>query len=262
MHLKSLWLIGLASLLAVGLFLLRPGGVEGPRPAPVPPEGKGFSHAQLTEALKGVVDEAGDVDYGALRAHPEALDRYLGQLRAASPKSAPHRFKTEAARLAYYINAYNAFLLAELRQRCPLARVADLYPFDGFFYRVSFLMGEEETTLSALADEQISALAHLHPAIRLALSKGSVSAPMMLREALEEATLTAQLDALARRALAHPRWVKREGDTLALNPLFEWYPRELGDHFIKAIRPELLEGVSTRATLPLDDHLNGHCQAR
>ncbi len=148
---KQSWLVIVASVLVAILFWFRPGGVTGPRPEPqAPPTPKGFSHAAFTEVLQAVVGADGKVDYGKLVKAPAGLDRYLGQLRTTSPESAPHRFKTQDDRLAYYLNAYNAFVLAGLRDRCPIEKVSSAYLGSGFFWRIAFIMGEEETTLSAL----------------------------------------------------------------------------------------------------------------
>jgi hypothetical protein len=53
----------------------------------------------------------GLVDYQHLREHAEPLDRYLALIAAVGPETAPTLFESRRARLAYYINAYNAGVL-------------------------------------------------------------------------------------------------------------------------------------------------------
>ena len=87
-------LIPLAAVIFVVLYWFRPGSVDGPRPEPVSPAGKSFSHQAFQKVLTAVVSKSGEVDYGALKANPKDLDRYLGMIRAVSPLNAPHRFRS------------------------------------------------------------------------------------------------------------------------------------------------------------------------
>ncbi len=54
----------------------------------------------------------GLVDYGHLSGHREPLDGYLATVAAVGPKSTPALFKSRRDKLAYYINVYNAGVLA------------------------------------------------------------------------------------------------------------------------------------------------------
>ncbi len=261
--LRTSWLPLLALIIVGTLWWFRPGGIEGPRPKPVSPEGKRFEHSEFSAILKGLAAQE-EIDYAALRQAPEALDHYLGQLRATSPKSAPHRFKTPEDRLAYYLNAYNAFALAAIRDHCPLESVQSLYLMDGFFWRISFLMGELEITLGDLEAEQISELVQGQGAVRLALIKGAKSSPPYLPEAYEGERLKEQLEKAARRALKRPQILKREGEVLKINPIFSWYQRDFGQDpkvFIKALAPAALEGDPRLEEQDFDWSLNGRCSA-
>jgi len=90
-NLKASILVPIAAVLMVLLYWFRPGGIDGPRPEPVPVDGKGFSHQLLTDVLQSIVRDDGTIDYGALRKDSKTFDTYLGQLSAVSPASAPHR---------------------------------------------------------------------------------------------------------------------------------------------------------------------------
>jgi hypothetical protein len=259
---KTYGLVGAATVLAVTLFWFRPGGVEGPRPAPSAPTGKGFSHASFGAVLQTAVKADGSVDYAALRATPGPLDAYLGQLRAASPATAPHRFKTDDDRLAYYLNAYNAFMLATVRDHCPIEDVQTAYVGGGLFWRVSFLLGEEPTTLSALESERIRSVMNKRGAVHFAVVKGARGFPALSGQAYEGATLGAQLEALSARVLADERFARREGEVLVLSRLFEWYLADFDADpvaWIKARAPALAEGVKRIEYTDFDWQLNGGC---
>ncbi len=260
--LRSSWLVIVAAVVVGVLFWFRPGGIDGPQPDAVPVDGKGFPHDGLTAVLQSAVGDDGLVDYGALVADPAPLDRYLGQLRAVGPANAPHRFKTGDDRLAYYLNAYNAFVLAAIRDACPVVDAHTMYAGGGLFWRVEFLMGGEAITLSTLESELIRGVAERDPAVRFALVKGTKGLPFFRRAAYTADGVRAELKATAEAALADPRIAKREGDTLSLTALFKDYAVDFGADvagWIRQIRPALVEGDPTITHHGFDGALNGRC---
>ncbi len=261
--LRSSWLVVVASVIVITLFWFRPGGVEGPRATPVAAEGKGFDHGVLTSVLEAVVSAEGAVDYGKLRADRAGLDRYLGQLAATSPSSAPHRFKSEDEQLAYYINAYNAFVLAAVRDHCPIDSVQSTYIVGGIFWRVSFLMGGEPTTLSDLESKHVRRVKGSSAEVHFALVKGAKDYPALERQAFTGTDVRARLKALGDRVAVDPRMIRRDGRVLHANELFLWYQADFeGDiqTWLKRRVPKLVEGDIVKIEYrPFDWSLNGGC---
>ncbi len=261
-HLSTTVLLPTALIIFAVLYYFRPGGIDGVRPPAVPVTGKGFSHAQLTLALDGVLDEAGHIDYGLLRKSPKALDHYLGQLRAVSPSNAPHRFKTTEDRLAYYINAYNAFMLAAVRDHCPIADVQSVYAQGGLFWRVSFLMGEKPVTLSDLESEKIREVVRVDPAARFALVKGAKGFMPLKAQAYDATNVRSRLEALNQEAVRTPRFVVRDGDTVRLSTFFKWYAMDFGDplQWLRRTAPDAFKDVKKVEFTSFDWGLNGRCE--
>lgn len=260
--LKSSWLVLVAAIIVAILFWFRPGGVSGPQPDAVAVDGKGFTHDALTTVLQAVVAADGTVDYAKLAADPGPLDRYLGQLRAVAPANAPHRFKTDEDRLAYYINAYNAFVLAAIRDNCPINDVQTMLPGGGLFWRMSFLLGEEEITLSTLESANIRSVARRDPAVHFALVKGARGFPPLPREAYTGANVRDRLEAMTRNALALPHIAERKGDVLHLSKLFEDYQLDFApdvNGWLTQRAPKLVEGEPKIEYRPFDWSLNGRC---
>lgn len=261
--LRSSWLVIVAAVVVVTLFMFRPGGVEGPRAEPVPATGKGFHHDGLTAVLQAVVAADGSVNYGKLAADRTALDRYLGELAATSPSSAPHRFKSEDDQLAYYINAYNAFVLAAIRDRCPIASVQDAYFGGGFFWRVSFLMGGEPVTLSDLESTHIRGVKGSNAEVHFALVKGGKDFPALAREAYGGADVRPRLKKLGEQVVADPKMVRRDGRVLHANELFRWYQTDFDrdvQGWVQRRAPKLVEGDIVKIEYrPFDWSLNGTC---
>jgi hypothetical protein len=256
------WLILLAGGALAGSVGVRPKGIDGPRPEPVAPTGKGFEHGGLTTVLSKVARPDGTVDYAALQSDRAALDRYLGQLRAASPKNAPHRFKTREDRLAYYLNAYNAFMLAAVRDHCPLTNVNDVSSMGGLFWRVGFVLGDETVSLSQLESELIAEVKGSDAAVRFAVVKGAKGSAALPQAAYEGATLKAQLDALVQRVVRDPKLVQPAGDAIKLSQIFEWYTIDFqGDplKWLKGKAPDIVGGAKSVEYVPFDWSLNGTC---
>ena len=258
---SNLLLVPIAVIVVSVLFWFRPGGIEGPRVAPQVVTGKGFDHSLLTQVLSRVVTPDGRVDYGALRDDPSLLDRYLGQIRAVSPGNAPHRFRSNDARVAYYLNAYNAFSLAGIRDHCPIDSVESIYAGGGFFWRVSFIMGEQEITLSTLESKKISGVVRRNPLVRLALNRGGVGAPPVVKEAFTEENLPAQLEKVGQTAVRTRRFVRREGKILKVSEFFKQYEQEFEKpaEWIRRYAPDLVENSSGTEFIPFDWSLNGDC---
>lgn len=257
------WLVLLAAIVLAVTFWFRPKGVDGPRPEPVAATGKGFEHSAFTAVLSAVVGPDGRVDYGALRRDPAPLDRYLGQLRATSPKNAPHRFKTREDRLAYYLNAYNAFMLAAVRDHCPLTDVNTAYRFGGMFWRVGFALGDEVVSLSQLEAELISEVKGDDAVVRFAVVKGAKGSANLGLQAFEGATLPAQLKALEQRVVRDPALVQSTGSVARLSQIFEWYKADFGLdplEWVKGIAPDAVAGAQTVEYMPFDWSLNGVCE--
>lgn len=227
--LVSRLLIPIVALLCLILFVLRPGGVEGPSPPAVNQTGSGFDHGLWSEILSEIRKSDGTIDFAAVRTAKPKLDRYLGTLRAASPLSSPHRFRERSSRLAYYLNAYNATLVNLIAQHCPVLSIGDIYWADGLFWRVSVRIGEASVTLTDLETNRIEPLVTNDPRIRFAMYRGSVSSPMLQEKAFEGKTMDDQLGRIVQFATKDKRFVDIGEKTVALNPLFFWNRLEFGD---------------------------------
>ncbi len=258
--LKTYGLFFAALIIGTCLFLFRPGGIEGPRPAPVASSDKGFDYSAFDQVLAQAVNPDGTVNYAQLRSDRTALDRFLGQIRAVSPRNQPHRFHTSEARLAYYLNAYNAFVLAGVRDACPIDSVQQFARFDGFFWRLSFLMGEEKVTLNQIAGERIPEVSNSRPEVQFALVRGAKGCAPLPTKAYREETLAADLEAAVRRAVNHPQLARLDGSQLHLSELFRWTNLHDLPHFVGQYRPELTTGNPEVIFDPFDWSLNGSCQ--
>ena len=164
----------------------------------------GFDHTPLDHVLKTYVNAIGEVDYAALKKNPGELDRYVETLVATSPANRPDLFPTREDRLAYWLNAYNGFVLQAVAARYPVKSVRDLGFLYGFFWRRKFVAGGQRMTLNHLEDQLIRKQFR-DPRIHFVLVCASLSCPFLLRQALVGHALEQQLEASARRFINQSR---------------------------------------------------------
>ena len=149
----------LVALLACFLVLNRPRVVTIDAAVPQNFPADRFSHEVFEELLHSYVDRAGDVDYEKWHqnvADRQRLDQYLAAVILYSPESTPERFETRQDELAYWLYAYNAYVIKSILDHWPLASVTNVKaPLEivkglGFFYQLRYLFGGEPFSLYAV----------------------------------------------------------------------------------------------------------------
>jgi Protein of unknown function, DUF547 len=180
--------------------------------------------AAWDRVLQQFVTDAGRVNYAALKAHPADLERFLATLRAHSPLSDPRAFPTRESQLAYWINAYNALVIAGVVEAWPVSSVRQIgaLPFS-FFWKKKFTVGGRAMTLDEIEATLRKELAE--PRIHFAIVCASLSCPRLAREAYTAENIDRQLDRAAREFIRDPRNVSIDvaHNRLKLSRIFRWY---------------------------------------
>lgn len=186
-----------------------------------------------TDALHRPFDEMLDlyvrdglVYYFALKQDRAKFDRYvqsLGEVSTDTLKSwAPDR------QLAYWINAYNAFVLRTVIDGYPIRGKHPDYPANsirqipGAFERRQFRAGGRMLTLDAIEKDVIGEFNDARAL--LALGRGAVGSPRLKSEAYTASRLDSQLQTMVselptRRELV---FVDIANGRLSVNPIFSW----------------------------------------
>jgi len=182
-------------------------------------------HRPFDEILDLYVRD-GLVYFFALKQERGKFDRYvqsLGEVGADTLQGWPRE-----RQLAYWINAYNAFVLRTVIDAYPIrGRSAD-YPANsirqipGAFERRTFRAAGRLLTLDAIEKEVIGELGDARAL--LALSRGAVGGPRLKSEAfivdrLESQLVTMVSELPTRRDLV---FVDVQNERLSVNPLFSW----------------------------------------
>ena len=183
------------------------------------------SHSLLTGVLRDHVVN-GAVDYSAIRTDKRFAE-YLASLRRVDPFS----IKSQDERLAFWINAYNAFTLKLIIDRYPVKSIRDIQesgkgPWDIVWIDIA----EAKYSLNQIEHEVIRKQFD-EPRIHMALVCAAKSCPPLRSEAYVGEKLGEQLEDNAKRFLndVSKNRFEKETNTLYLSELLSWY----GDDFVK-----------------------------
>ncbi len=177
-----------------------------------------FDHSAFERLLVAYVDEHGWVDYPGLAGERVALDAYLNRLATAGPQS----FTADHERLAFWINAYNAFTLRDVLDDV-YRKAASVQDVAGFFNRKRHRIAGEDLTLDEIEQRGRD---FRDPRIHFTVVCASTSCPKLQRFAYNGAQLDAQLDRVTREFLLDEQRgmrLDRAGKRLYVSSLFKWY---------------------------------------
>jgi len=188
-----------------------------------------FSHDDWTTVLQEYVDDRGWVDYDGLSRDRAALDRYLSVIESTSPRSHPDLFPDADHELAYWINAYNAWVFKGVLDRGPeqdSVWKGGLISGYGFFVKMKIRVGGEQLNLKRLEDDWIRA-EYGDPRIHAALNCASVGCPDLPRVAFTGDSLEQELDSAMRLFVSQERNVAVDGeDRVELSKIFDWFEKD------------------------------------
>jgi hypothetical protein len=207
-----------------------------------------IDHRDWDRLLRRHVDEQGNVDYGAWHDCPrdiQALDDYLSGLSQANP-----RFdSTRDARLAFWINAYNALTIRGILREYPTPTIrnhtARLWGFN--MWRDLLLhVGEADYSLGQIEHELLRPLHE--PRIHFAIVCGSRGCPRLLNRAYQSFDLEQQLHENSQNFFADPQKLSYDAGTgqLRLSPILKWYAEDFGQspaEMLKTIAPYLPDRI-------------------
>lgn len=179
---------------------------------------RGISNPAIAawDELLGNHVRGSNVDYAAIKGDRSNLDTYLSWVARTDPGSLPR-----SERLAFFINAYNAYVIDAVLSRYP--GIESVKAVDGFFDGETHKVGGREMTLDQIeggARELDPDLSHF------GVVCASFSCPDLRSDAYVGSRVTQQLEEQAERFLADPakglRYDEEDND-LYLSSIFKWY---------------------------------------
>ena len=158
----------------------------------------------------------------------------LATAAVVGPEATPEDFPTEASRLAFALNAYNANVLAAVLAHTPIASVHDVRgpleptPGFGFFWALKVRIDGRRTNLFDYEHDVVRAFGDAR--VHAALNCASISCPPLARRPYEASSLDAQLDQAMRQMLTLPAHLRVDDDAIRLSAIFDWFAGDFVAH--------------------------------
>jgi hypothetical protein len=192
-------------------------------------------HRPFDELLDLYVRD-GDVYYRALKSDRRRLDRYVAALNV--PRETYARWSRDQ-QLAFWINAYNAFVLRTVVDAYPIRGRSQQYPavsirqVPGAFERLPHRAAGRAVTLDEI--EKTVLPEFKEPRAYLALGRGATGSGRLRSEAYTAGRLAAQLDSIRGEFVQEEQMLRldRAAGQASVTPILSWHEAE----FVAAYDP-------------------------
>lgn len=168
--------------------------------------------------------KASQVDYAGLAKNRAALKAYLASVSAVSEKE--FDAWPQPRRMAFLINAYNAFTVEKILTRYPnLQSIWDFGKLFGNPFKDEFFMlFGRRSSLDAIEHDRLRKPgAYDDPRVHFALNCAAVGCPMLREEAYVDERLEAQLEQQAERFLSDATRNRFADGRLEVSKIFDWF---------------------------------------
>lgn len=187
--------------------------------------------AQATKGYDEVLDlyvRDGVVYYRALKSDRHKLDAFVESLAGVHVDA-----MTRDQHAAFWINAYNAFVLKTVVDHYPIASKSSAYPaasirqIPGAFERLPHRAAGRTLTLDQIEQTVLSEFRD--PRIYFALGRGAEGGGRLRSEAFTADRLEAQLTQAANECVTRQTCVRIDpaADTIVISPIFSWREKEI-----------------------------------
>ena len=200
-----------------------------------------IDHALWDALLNKYVDDDGMVDYQAFKkstVDTKKLDRYLIILSAADERVQASR----DARLAFWINAYNAVTIRGILREYPTSSIrnhtARLFGYN-IWSDLKLYVGGKAISLEEIEHERLRKMNE--PRIHFAIVCASMSCPRLLSNAYQIQTIEQQLEANSKDFFRRKQNFRydQNGKRFYLSSILNWFDEDFGDS-----QAEILKTIS------------------
>lgn len=185
-----------------------------------------LDHSKWTEILQLHVSNTGKVNYKELLSNREPLNKYLEVLALNAPKNN----WSNDEKMAFWINAYNAYTIQLILDNYPTESIKDISdPWGQTFFKI----GNKMMSLNTIEHKILRPMGDSR--IHFAIVCASESCPKLLNCAYEAESLTNQLDQAAKEFINDASKNNLTPSNITMSKIFKWFksdfPKE--DAFIK-----------------------------
>ncbi len=184
-----------------------------------------ISHQPWDTLLKAHVDSVGKVNYEGFIRDSVQLNSYLNILSNGFPNAENW---TENERMAYWINAYNAFTVQLIIRNYPLESIKDIgstvaIPFINSVWDIAFFSVENQNLTLNNIEHSILRKEFNEPRIHFAINCASKSCPPLRTEAYTAEKLETQLKEQAILFINHLDYNQITEDEIVVSKIFFWF---------------------------------------
>ncbi len=181
------------------------------------------SHKIWDQLLQKYVSSAGKVNYKGFKQSKTQLNAYLDELA----KNPVQDKWSKAEKMAYWINAYNAFTIKLIVDNYPVSSITKLH--NGKPWDVKWIkLGNQTYSLNNIENDILRPQfkdARIHFAVNCAAK----SCPPLLNRAWTAENLDQYLNQQAKAFINHATYNKISVSAVQLSKIFEWYGEDFGD---------------------------------
>lgn len=186
-------------------------------------EAQAIDHIQWDSLLKAHVNNEGWVSYEGFVKDSVRLNAYLELLSNHHPNPSTW---TREERMAYWINAYNAFTVKLIVDNYPVEGIKEIkngIPFVNTVWDIKFIQIQGQKYDLNNIEHGILRPKFKDPRIHFAVNCASISCPKLLNEAFTAEKLDEQLNQAATAFINDPSRNVIEPNQLKLSKIFKWY---------------------------------------
>lgn len=181
------------------------------------------SHSGWNTLLTQFVTSSGKVNYKGLKAKQKDLEAYL-KLLADNPVQSTW---SRNEKMAYWINAYNAFTVKLILDNYPLSSITNLS--GGKVWDKKWIqLGGKTYSLNNIEND-ILRPRYKDARIHFAVNCAAKSCPPLLNRAWTASNLNSNLDRQAKQFINNSQYNKVSADKVVISKIFEWYAADFGD---------------------------------
>jgi hypothetical protein len=176
-----------------------------------------FNHSDWNVLLQQHVSEKGNVNYKGFKKDELKLKSYLTSLS----KDMPNDSWSKDGKMAYWINAYNAFTIQLITNNYPISSIKDIEnPWDIEFIN----LGDKTFSLNEIEHEILRKMND--PRIHFGIVCASVSCPKLQNAAFEVSNLDSKLNSATKEILADPMRNNLTENSIEISKIFKWFAKD------------------------------------
>ena len=192
----------------------RPGEID------MPEAGGSVSHQLWDELLQAHVSPSGEVDYPGFKKDEARLNRYLQKLADNPVQDGWSRNE----KMAYWINAYNAFTVKLIVKNYLVSSIRDLH--GGNPWDVEWIELDDKSYTLNNIEHDILRPKFGDPRIHAVVNCAAQSCPPLHNHAYTADKLDQQLEQQTRQFINNPKYNKLSPDRVVISKIFKWYAED------------------------------------